>query len=91
MPDRLTTNEKFAILQAITTDPTMTTDPVKRKILYMMMENGGINPNDILDVSKKDMAQIVDQQKNNPMKMGGGGVSAPSMNNKVPGISGQTM
>lgn len=62
---------KFAILQAITADPTMTTDPVKRKILYGMAEDGGINPADLFGVSKATPEQLVP-----PASRAGGGVSA---------------
>lgn len=64
---------KFAILQAITSDPTMTTDPIKRKILYSMCEDGGVNPNDIFEVQSKSVEDVV------PAGRAGGGVSAPSM------------
>jgi hypothetical protein len=74
----------FAILQAMTADPTMTTDPVKRKFLYTMGEDGGINMNDYLDVQVKTPEMMVppDQQR------AGGGVSAPALNAQLPG---QTM
>jgi hypothetical protein len=65
---------KFAILQAMTSDPTMTTDPVKRKILMGMAEDGGVNPNDLFDVEERkpeEMMQIPGRA--------GGGVSAPNM------------
>lgn len=74
----------FAVMQAITADPTMTQDPTKRKILYMMMENGGISPDDIFDTPKTDMGQMVNEQGGN-VKMGGGGVSAPALSQKIPG------
>lgn len=77
----------FAVLQAITTDPTMTQDPTKRKILYMMMENGGISPNDILDVPKKEVVDMIPQSRTGA----GGGVSSPSLGNKIPGQSGNTI
>lgn len=74
---------KFAILQAIQADPTMTTDPVKKKFLYSMAEDGGINPNDLFDVETKEMPQI-------PNK-GGGGVSAPQMGARIPGAEVATV
>jgi hypothetical protein len=75
---------KFAILQAITADPTMTQDPTKRKLLASYAEDGGINPNDFLDLPKSE---------NTMMQMGraGGGVSAPEMGMKVPGPTTQTV
>lgn len=73
----------FAILQAVTSDPMMVEDPLKKKILAMIAENGGINPNEIFDVEKK-------QQEMPEMTGGaGGGVSAPALEAAVPG-QGQT-
>jgi hypothetical protein len=74
----------FAVLQAVTADPSMTQDPIKRKILYMMMENGGISPDDIFDTPKKGVSEVAQQ-------MGGGGVSAPAMGAKLPGLSSSTV
>lgn len=74
---------KFALLQAITADPTMTTDPVKRKFLYSMAEDGGINPNDFFEVPKKGIEELV------PPEIGraGGGISAPALQNTIPGVN----
>lgn len=74
----------FAMLQAVTADPTMTQDPVKRKILYMMMENGGISPDDIFDTPRKGIPEVLG-------KMGGGGVSTPALGANIPGMGGQTV
>lgn len=74
----------FAILQAITADPTMIEDPVKKKIITMMAENGGINPNEIFDVEKKQQ----EMSEMSPTRAGGG-VSAPALEAAVPG-QGQT-
>jgi len=74
---------KFAILQAITADPTMTQDPTKRKILASYMEDGGINPGDFLDLPKKDVLSIPGRA--------GGGVSAPKTNAPVQGQVAQTV
>jgi hypothetical protein len=76
----------FAILQAMTADPTMTTDPVKRKFLYTMGEDGGINMNDYLDVAKTTPDQLVPQEGR-----AGGGVSAPAMGAQIPGQQMQTV
>jgi len=62
---------KFALLQAITADPTMTTDPMKRKFLFSMAEDGGLNPNDLFDSESKKPEDMV-------QKPNGGGVSAPA-------------
>ncbi len=75
---------KFAILQAMTADPTMIQDPQKRKILASYMEDGGINPNDLLDLPNTDaMAEIPGRA--------GGGVSAPQMGGSLPGQVAQTV
>ena len=63
----------FAILQAITSDPTMLEDPTKRKFLYTMGEDGGVNMNDYLDVPTKNPEDVVPAEQ----RQGGGGVSAP--------------
>jgi len=76
----------FAILQAMTADPTMTTDPVKRKFLYTMGEDGGLNMNDYLDVAVKTPEMMVP-----PEGRAGGGVSAPAMGAQIPGQSMQTV
>lgn len=71
---------RFAILQAITSDPTMTTDPVKKRILYGMAEDGGLNPNDLFDIELKKPEDIMMQGgQGGGQRMGGGGVSAPNI------------
>jgi hypothetical protein len=69
----------FAILQAITADPTMTQDPTKRKILFWMAENGGVNPNDIFEIEPPASEAIPTEGR------AGGGVSAPQLGAKIPG------
>lgn len=71
----------FAILQAITADPTMTTDPMKRKFLYTMGEDGGLNMADYLDVPKESPDMMLPQEQ----KRAGGGVSAPALGAQLPG------
>lgn len=71
---------RLSILQAITADPTMTTDPIKRKILIGMAEDGGLNPADFLDTPKTNIGNTTNQAPQNIRA--GGGVSAP-----VPGQS----
>ena len=79
---------KFAILQAITADPTMTTDPVKKGILFSMAEDGGVNPNDLFQTEKKSMEDMIPQTPGRA----GGGVSAPQMGGQaMPGMTQQTM
>lgn len=85
---RVRSATKFAVLQAITADPTMTTDPFKKKILMSYMEDGGMNPNDFFDVETKDVQDIVPQQSSRA----GGGVSAPQMmGSQMAGSMTQTM
>jgi len=63
----------FAYLQAITVDPTITTDPEKKKVVRMYFEQVGINLGD-LSVSQ------VQQPQNNvatQARGAGGGISAP--------------
>ncbi len=59
-------NTRQAILQAITADPTMITDPVKRKILFGIAEDGGLSPSDIFEPIKKGVEQLT------PAPAGGG-------------------
>lgn len=74
---------RFAILQAITADPTMTTDPVKRKILAGMAEDGGINPGDFLDTPKASAGDVNNAAPQNTRA--GGGVSAAALGQAIPG------
>jgi hypothetical protein len=78
----------FSILQAMTADPTMTTDPVKRKFLYTMGQDGGINMNDYLDVATKTPADMVPPEQQG---RAGGGVSAPAVGQAIPGQQVQTV
>lgn len=71
----------FALLQAITADPTMTSDPVKRKFLYQMGEDGGINMADFLDAEKKTPEMMVPPEQTRA----GGGVSAPALTQQIQG------
>lgn len=79
---------KFAILQAITADPTMTTDPFKKAILMSMAEDGGINLNDFIPVTSNTEEKMAEMTG---MGRAGGGVSAPALGNKVPGQMMQTV
>jgi hypothetical protein len=78
---------RFAILQAMQADPTMTTDPVKKKFLYGIAEDGGLNPADLFDVTESKKPQDMMPQ----MGPGGGGVSAPALDNKIPGVNQGTV
>lgn len=79
---------KFAILQAITADPSLLQDPAKRKLLGSYMEDGGLNAADFLGVQPVDMGEMMNMA---PQGRAGGGVSAPSMGASVPGQSSQTV
>ena len=83
----------FAILQAMTADPTMTTDPMKRKFLYTMGEDGGINMADYLDVAKTSPEQMTNMspEVSAPTGRAGGGVSAPALSSQLIGTQTQTV
>lgn len=72
------TATEMAILQAITADPNMLADPVKRKILYSIAEDGGLDPDDFFGTSAKSPDQVTPVPQAQ-QQMGGGGVSAPAM------------
>lgn len=75
---RVRSATRFAILQAITADPTALVDPTKKKIIAGIAEDGGINPSDFFGVDNN----------RTPAVPSGGGVSAPQMGAQIPG---QTM
>lgn len=70
----------FALLQAITADPTLTSDPAKRKMLFALAEQGGVNPYELFDVPKKETTEMMPQNIR-----AGGGVSAPAVNQPLQG------
>lgn len=76
----------FALAQFMQADPMATQDPTKVKLLYMMAENGGINPDELFDTPKKGIGEVAQEQK-----MGGGGISAPALQTSLPGQSGVTL
>jgi hypothetical protein len=80
---------KFAILQAITADPTMTTDPLKKKLLASYMEDGGINPNDFFGAEEKTPDTMMPEAAS--AMRAGGGVSAPNMGARMGGQVTQTI
>lgn len=63
----------FAILQAMSADPTMTQDPMKRKMLYIFGEDGGVDMGSLLDVAPKNVDEGVPAEQ----RRAGGGISAP--------------
>ena len=80
---RVKSATRFALLQAMTADPEMTKDPVKRKFLFDMAEDGGINPHDLFETEERtaeNTGMAPDIQS--PRGRAGGGVSAPG---NVPG------
>jgi len=76
---RVRSATKFAILQAITTDPTMTTDPIKKKFLYSIAEDGGLSPADFFDITSKSPEEQIEQMMTQQQGGAGGGVSAPKV------------
>lgn len=78
---------KFALLQAITADPTMTTDPVKKRFLSSMAEDGGVNPIDLFGPDTKELADVVPQVPSRA----GGGVSAPALGQRLEGQVSSTI
>lgn len=67
----------FAYLQAMSVDPTITTDPEKKKIMRMYLEQVGINLGDLTS-SYSSQPQEQQLQSPVPMKGAGGGISAPT-------------
>ena len=72
----------FAIMQAVQSDPTMTQDPVKKKLLFKFAEDGGVNLNDIFDVEQKTPEMMMPEMQ---PKAGGGGISTPQMGQATQG------
>jgi hypothetical protein len=66
----------FAALQAITADPTLLTDPSKKKFFYKWLEQGGISPIDLEPEQPLPSVEQLVQQL--PVKGAGGGVSRPA-------------
>ena len=65
---------EFAALQAITADPTILQDPLKKKIFFGILEKQGIDISKFESIQPTDMSQLASQT---PQKGSGGGVSAP--------------
>ena len=61
-------------LQAITTDPTVLTDPAKKKIFYKYLEQGGISP---IDIEPEVASRGLENLQQPPTRGAGGGISAP--------------
>lgn len=78
---------KFAILQAVTADPSMLQDPVKKKLLMTYAEDGGFNLAEILGTESKKPDEVSPPQQANPIASAraGGGVSAPQLGARIPG------
>ena len=65
----------FAALQAVSVDPTLLTDPTKKKFFFKWLEQGGINPMDIESDVSKSLADKMTEMS--PTRVGGG-VSRPA-------------
>lgn len=78
---------KMALIQFMQADPTATQDPMKRKALFSIAEDGGINPVDFFGVQTKKPEDIMAER----MPMGGGGISAPDMSRSLAGQAPQTV
>lgn len=72
LDNRVKAANLFSALQAITADPTLLIDPIKKKFFYKFLEQGGINPVDL--ESEKEMPSIEEVGKR-----AGGGVSKPTI------------
>jgi hypothetical protein len=69
---------RLAILQAMTADPTLFTDPIKKKLMYPLLEAAGINPIDLNIEQAPKLEETI--------RGAGGGVSKmPNMPNPVAG------
>ena len=66
----------LAALQAITADPTLLTDPLKKKFFYRFLEQGGISPIDFQPEQETSSIEGVMAERS---KGAGGGVSRPSL------------
>jgi len=63
----------FAALQAVTADPTLLSDPTKKKFFYRYLEQGGISPIDFEpEIAPPNIGEVA-------RKGAGGGVSRPVM------------
>jgi hypothetical protein len=82
---------KFAILQAITADPTALTDPMKRKFIFSMAEDGGVNMSEFFDVPQKSTEDIALAAGGPSASRAGGGVSAPQLNAQLAGQTQMTV
>lgn len=85
---RTMTQVFFAALQAITADPTILQDPMKKKIFFKALENSGVNPEDIMP---NEPAPSMDEMVNQIAPRGaGGGVSAPTPMPQTQGMMAET-
>lgn len=80
---RVKSAAQFAILQAMTADPTITTDPVKKAILIDIGEENGINLSKYFSTEETTAASVVP----GALQTGraGGGVSSPALSQAIPG------
>ena len=69
---RIKATNLWIALQAVTTDPTLLTDPVKKKLFYKYLESGGISPVDLEIETTKPLPETIRE-----LGRAGGGVSKP--------------
>ena len=68
--------DDLMILQALTADPTLLQDPIKKKIFFKILEKRGFDIADFQTEKPADLSQLMAQQ---PVKGSGGGVSRPGV------------
>jgi hypothetical protein len=66
---------EFAALQAITADPTLLVDPLKKKIFFGILEKQGVDITKFESIKPADLSSLMAGM---PTKGAGGGVSAPA-------------
>jgi hypothetical protein len=74
---RIKAANMWVALQAITADPTLLTDPAKKKLFYQYLEQGGISPVDIEpETVSPSLQETINQVPAQPTRAGGG-ISRP--------------
>lgn len=77
---RIRATNMWLALQAITSDPTLLIDPIKKKFFYKYLEMGGISPVDLnLETTPSLQEEISKIAPTNIIQRGGGGVSKPTI------------
>ena len=75
---RVKASNALMAMQAIQSDPTILSDPSKKKLFFYFLEQGGLNPYDIVSPEDTTLQEV---------GRGGGGVSRPAMPNAA--VAGQ--